>query len=60
LLRYLQRWVLELVYDETGADLAEYGLILALVVVVAIVVLSRLGQHIIGILQQVAVMLGGG
>ena len=58
LLRYLQRRFLELVYDERGADLAEYALILALVVIVAIVVLTTLGQQIVAIFNDIIAALG--
>ena len=53
LLMYLQRKFVELFDDETGADLAEYALILALVVIVAIVVLTQLGKGIVDTLQKV-------
>jgi pilus assembly protein Flp/PilA len=40
--------------DESGQGLAEYGLILALVAVVAIVALTGLGTAIVGALSQIA------
>lgn len=46
----LMAWV----QDEEGADLAEYGLLLALIAVVAITALSSLGQNIAHTLSQVA------
>ena len=53
LLTYLQRKFVELFDDETGADLVEYALILALVAVVAIVVLTQLGERIVQIFRPV-------
>jgi pilus assembly protein Flp/PilA len=49
-LQSLLRWVHD---DEEGQGLAEYGLILALVAVVAITALSGLGSAIVGTLGQV-------
>lgn len=46
----LMAWV----QDEKGADLAEYGLILALIAVVAVTALSSLGQSITQTLSHVA------
>jgi pilus assembly protein Flp/PilA len=40
--------------DESGQGLAEYGLILALVAVVAIVALTGLGSAIVSTLGQIA------
>jgi pilus assembly protein Flp/PilA len=40
--------------DESGQGLAEYGLILALVAVVAIAALTGLGNAIVGALGQIA------
>jgi len=53
LLTCLQRKFIKLFDDETGAELAEYALILALVVVVAIVLLTQLGQGIVDTLKKV-------
>jgi pilus assembly protein Flp/PilA len=49
--RQLLTWVRE--REEDGQGLAEYGLILALVAVVAITALSGLGSSIVGTLGQV-------
>ena len=51
--RKLERKFVELVYGETGAELAEYALILALVVIVAIAVLSGLGGDIVKVFERV-------
>lgn len=53
LLEYLHARLIGLIYDERGADLAEYALILALVVIVAIAVLGSLGSRISSTLQTV-------
>ncbi len=42
------------VYKETGQDLAEYGLILALIAVVAIAALTALGGSITNTLNRLA------
>lgn len=55
----LERKFVELVYGETGADLVEYALILALVVVVAIFVLTTLGERIVAIFEEIVGALGG-
>ncbi len=54
-----ERKFVELVYGETGADLVEYALILALVVVVAIFVLTTLGERIVAIFEEIVGALGG-
>ena len=54
-----KRKFVELVYGETGADLVEYALILALVVVVAIFVLTTLGERIVAIFEEIVGALGG-
>jgi pilus assembly protein Flp/PilA len=46
--------------DEEGQALAEYGLILGLVAVVAILALTALGAAITGKLDSVSSALGGG
>jgi len=43
---------------EEGADLVEYALILALVVVVAIMALTTLGQNVQAVLNRIAQALG--
>ena len=56
----MTKWFVKLMVflqDEEGADLAEYGLILALIAVVAITALSGLGQKIANTLSQVAAAL---
>jgi len=55
----LERKYIEFLYNETGADLVEYALILALVAVVAIVVLTQLGQRIVQIFQNIIDALSG-
>jgi pilus assembly protein Flp/PilA len=45
--------------DESGQDLAEYGLILALIALVAILALSTLGGNISTILTSIADALTG-
>ncbi len=42
------------IYKETGQDLAEYGLILALIAVVAIAALTGLGRSIVNTLNRLA------
>jgi len=54
-----ERKFVELVYGETGADLVEYALILALVVVVAIFVLTTLGERIVAMFEEIVGALGG-
>ena len=51
----LQKWVIAMRHrEEEGQSLAEYGLILALIAVVAIGALQLLGQNIFEKLDQVA------
>ena len=51
----LQKWVIAMRHrEEEGQSLAEYGLILALIAVVAIAALTTLGDGIRGTLEQVA------
>lgn len=57
--RKFEKKFVELMYGQTGADLAEYALVLALVAVVAIVVLTALGDRIQAILCEIVKALGG-
>jgi len=54
-LRFLAR--VQSARDEEGQGLAEYGLILALIAVVAIAALTALGNGIVGTLNQVVAAL---
>ena len=56
----LMNFLLSLVKDEEGQGMVEYGLILALVAVVVIVVLTTMGEQVGEIFQQVVDALGGG
>ena len=57
----LQKWAIALRHrEEEGQSLAEYGLILALIAVVAIGALTALGSGVSDTLQGVASKLGGG
>jgi pilus assembly protein Flp/PilA len=56
----MTKWFVKLMVwakDEEGADLAEYGLLLALIAVVAITALTSLGQNIANTLSRVAAAL---
>jgi pilus assembly protein Flp/PilA len=58
----LTNWIWRLVarfQSQEGQALAEYGLILALIAVVCILVLTTIGLAISGKLGQVATALGG-
>lgn len=39
-------------YDESGQGMVEYGLILALVAIVAVAVLSQLGEKVVAIFEK--------
>ncbi len=51
---YLTKARLALSSDESGQDLAEYGLIIALIAVVAIAALTLLGGNISSVLSSIA------
>lgn len=47
-------------YDESGQGMVEYGLILALVAIVAVAVLSQLGKKVVAIFEKADGGLGEG
>ncbi|MCO6451661.1 MAG: Flp family type IVb pilin [Caldilineales bacterium] len=55
----LMSMLMNYVDDEEGAELAEYGLVLALIAVVAIGALTALGGGISGTLGSITAELGG-
>jgi pilus assembly protein Flp/PilA len=57
---YLQNLVMSLEDREEGQALVEYALILALVSVVAILLLTSIGENIVSKFQEVVNALGGG
>ncbi len=58
LLTWVRLW-LNLQGEESGQDLAEYGLIIALIAVVAVAALGVLGSNITTLLSQIGGYLGG-
>ncbi len=49
----------QLVSEEEGQGMAEYGLILALIAVIAVVALGDLGKSIVSKFKEVTTELGG-
>lgn len=47
-------------YDESGQGMVEYGLILALVAIVAVTTLSKLGEKVVAIFKKADGGLGKG
>ena len=59
LVEMVRTFVTGLMKDEEGQAMVEYGLILALVSVVAITALQLLGTNVLGVFNSVAGSVGG-
>jgi pilus assembly protein Flp/PilA len=59
LMNLVQTFVAGLAKDEEGQAMVEYGLIVGLVSIIAIVALQLLGQNILGVFNNAAAAVGG-